>query len=53
MVVLLLGSLIGLAVVVMATMGTIDAVAGAGEGQELWAIDTTQFECGPDEPVHA
>ena len=44
-VVLLLGSIIGLAVIVMASMGVTDAVSRAQGGQNLWELDTTQFEC--------
>ena len=44
-VVLLLGAIIGLAVVVMASMGIRAAALRADDGENLWLLDTTQFEC--------
>ena len=48
-VVLILGSIIGLAVVIMTTMGIVGGVQDSQKGDNIWTVDTSQFVCSRDD----
>ncbi len=47
-VVLILGSIIGLAVVIMTTMGIVGGVQDSQKGEDIWTVDTSHFVCDRD-----